>query len=246
MYRRIITLTKYELLKIFRQPITVFFALIFPVMLVAFNGEIYGNSPSKLFNGVGTLDFVLPTTVFLIILVHSLSNLPLAMSMNINSHALKMYAVTELKKSEYIISILLSNTLWVILSTVVMFVFAKIKYGVNLSSNSFVFMSLVLVVSCSMALIGILIAVVVKSYQSVISISFLLYFTILFTSGAGIPLPVLPQSMQNAFQYSPFTHIANLLQCIWLERPVQSIDVVITLIVAIFSVLAVSFTFDWE
>lgn len=246
MNKRILILTKYELLKIFRQPITVFFALIFPILLIAFNGEVYGNAPSKLFDGVGTLDYVLPATVFLIILVHSLSNLPLIVSMNINSKVLKAYSVTKLTKIEYVTSVLLSNALWIMVSIITLFTFSIVKYNVNISPNLFIFVILTLIISCTMACFGIIVAVIFKNYQSVISVSFLLYFTILFTSGAAMPLPVLPETMQNAFQYSPFTHIVNLMQGVWLGKEVQMIDVFIVGLLALISTMTVIRTFKWE
>ena len=55
-----------------REPITVFFTLGFPIMLVLIFGGMYGNQPSPMFGGYGSMDVSMPgyTALILLSLIH--------------------------------------------------------------------------------------------------------------------------------------------------------------------------------
>ena len=44
----------------FRNYVNLFFTIVFPGLMLVLFGEIYGNAPSKLFNGYGTIDISTP------------------------------------------------------------------------------------------------------------------------------------------------------------------------------------------
>ena len=63
-YTRLLTM---NLLLYLREPITAFFTLGFPVMLVLIFGAMYGNEPTPMFGGYGSMDVSMPGYTALIL-----------------------------------------------------------------------------------------------------------------------------------------------------------------------------------
>ena len=60
-------LTAMDLRLYLREPIATFFTLAFPPLLVVLFGTIYGNDPTPMFGGRGTMDVSLPAYTALIL-----------------------------------------------------------------------------------------------------------------------------------------------------------------------------------
>ncbi len=218
---RISAIARIELIKYFRQPMVIVFAVVFPGFWIIMNGLMYGNDPSSLFNGIGTIDYMLPAYSFLIILVTGLSSLPQTMAKNIETGVIRRYAYTPIKKHEFLLGIILGNIIASLLSLLVLFSIALIKYDVSVPtriSSILLFVITSVFISVGICSFGLIIANVVKGFQSALSVSLLIYFALLFLSGCSVPLEILPKGFQEVTAYIPFTHMVRLLQNIWLER----------------------------
>lgn len=245
----IFAVTKYETLKIIRQPIVIFFGMVFPVAWTVMNAMMWGDAPNPKFDGKGTIEFMIPAFMFLIILVNGLSNIPLVLSKNIESNVIRRYALTPLTKIQYIFGILLSNVLMVSFSSLVMIIVAKVGYRISIPdiSNMLLIFFIVIILSIGVASFGITLACICKGFQTTMAVSLLTYFLLLFITGASVPLPVLPDSMQKFSQYIPFTQMVNLLQDCWFSNIG---DVVIPLVVSVctvvVSIILGFITFRWD
>ena len=66
-------------LKLFvREPVTAFFTLAFPPLMVVLFGAIYGNQPDALFDGRGAMDVSMPAYTGLVLASVGLLAVPLA------------------------------------------------------------------------------------------------------------------------------------------------------------------------
>lgn len=219
--------TQLEVKKYFRQPLTIGFGVIFPILWAMFNGSFYGNAPSSLFEGVGTIDFMFPAYVFMIILVAGLSSLPLVIAKNYEDKVILKYSFTPLKKHQYLLALYLGGFLLVMISTLTMFLINYWLFDLQVPPiiNLLAFLLVVFIVFCGIASLGIIIASVIKGLQETLSIALLTYFSLLFLSGATVPLPVFPLAVRNFSEtYVPYTKVVKLLQNIWLNQ-VESVRV---------------------
>ena len=103
----------------------------------------------------------------------------------------------------------------------VLFSIALIKYDVAVPirvSSILLFIITFMFISVGICSFGLMIANIVKGFQSALSVSLLIYFALLFLSGCSVPLEILPKGFQDVTSYIPFTHMVRFLQNIWLER----------------------------
>jgi ABC-type uncharacterized transport system permease subunit len=93
--------------------------------------------------------------------------------------------------------------------------------------------------------LGLLLGSIFKSQNSTFSISFLTYFAILFSSGAGVPIKYLPDNIINIVKYSPFTQMLNISIDIYSKNIVDILTFVLISIIS-FVIIAISYKkFKW-
>lgn len=245
----IMKLTQFELIKYLRQPLTVGFGIIFPTAWILMNGLMFKNEPSEILGGLGTVDFMFPGFIFLIILVSGLSSLPLTIAKNYETKAIVRYSLTPIKRSQYIFSIFLGGFFVVMFSTIIMFIVGKITYDIAVPSllNLLLMFPTIFLITIGVSSFGIILASIIKGFQSTLSISLLIYFLLLFITGCSVPLPVLPEVFSKISQYIPFSHMVLLLQNIWLETTDGLIlHIAVSIVTTIILFLLAAYTFKWN
>lgn len=247
--RNVLYLTKLEIVKYLRQPMVVGFGVVFPIAWILMNGVMFGNDPSPLLNDMGTVDFMLPAYVFMIALVSGLSSLPLTISRNYDTKAIVRYSFTPIRKSQYICAVLLGNFLMVMLSAVMMFIVADIKYDLAIPAAGNILLTIlaILVISVGVASFGVLLASVIKGFQSTLAVSLFVYFILLFITGATVPLPVMPAAFTDVSNWIPFSYMVLLLQDIWhAAYDTLTKDLLITLITTVACFVPAILLFRWK
>lgn len=242
--------TKLEIKKYFRQPMTIGFGIIFPLTWIIINGEIYGNEPSKVFGDVGTVNFMFPAYVFMIMLVTGLSSLPLVISKNYENKAIVRYSFTPVKRYQYLLALFLGGFMIVVISGLTMLIAGKLLYDLQLPdlARMAVFIPTVFILFVGVASLGIIIASLLKSFQSTLSTSLFVYFILLFLSGAAVPLPVLPEAFQKfTMRFIPYSRMVQLLQGIWLGNYADmGSNVMISAVLVIVSFALANKLFKWK
>lgn len=225
-------LFKYELIKIFRQPLVIGFGILFPIIWTFFNGEIFENVPSESFGGIGSVDYVFPSFIFMVIIVNGFTNISLTVAKNKELSVYKNYFGLGIKEKTIYISLMASNLILVLSQFIILVVINKVMYDVYIPSfDTIIFMVLLLFLQAiSIAGVGIFIAAITKTYQSSLALSLGLYFVILFTSGASTPVVLLPESIYKMTNFMPYKYFIDLLRNVWLEIPISSLDVIVNII----------------
>ena len=92
----------------FRNFITIFFTLIFPPLFLILFGEIYGNNPTPMFDGLGTVDASLPAYICMIFCVTGIMSLPLSLTSYREKKILKRFKATRQPRLRLLLPRLLS------------------------------------------------------------------------------------------------------------------------------------------
>ena len=93
----LLKLTKMELKLQFREPIALFFTLVFPVMLMIFFGSIFGNEAEDSLGGYGQVDLSVPGYIGMIIGTIGMLNIPVALANYRDQGILRRLRVTPLQ-----------------------------------------------------------------------------------------------------------------------------------------------------
>lgn len=239
---------KFEFKMFRRNFITTFFLLLFPTMMLLIFGSIYGNEPNEIYGGFGSVDMFVPAYSGIVIAVTGLMNIPLTISEYREKNIFKRYRATPAKPSYVIFSQLIINALMTILGMCIVIIVAKAVYDIQISEN-LAQCALIFVLSMlSIFSIGFFIGGIAPNMKASTSIAYLVFFPMLFLSGATIPFEILPSSIQKIAKFLPLTHTVALMKSVWnggqLQDHLGSI-LVLLVFAAIFTILT-RLSFKWE
>jgi len=123
---------------------------------------------------------------------------------------LKRLAITNLKKTEYILAYMLSFLIIGMLQTITLVVMCKYLFGVNFYNIELLLLITVLL-NILISMMGIFVGIVSRSANASTGLSQIIGFPLVILAGAWFPISLLPKTVQHISQYSPITAARVLL-----------------------------------
>jgi ABC-2 type transport system permease protein len=125
---------------------------------------------------------------------------------------LRRFRLAPIPASSMIGSSVLANMLLILPTVVLELALARFVYHLKDFGNlgGIIFMSLIGI--GAFASLGLIVASVTNTMQETQIINQLLWFALIFLSGATVPLPVLPHAAQRVALFLPATYLVNALQ----------------------------------
>ena len=241
-------LTMFESKLFLRNFINIFFLLVFPTLMILLFGGIYGNTPNEVYGGAGMVDVSVPAYAGMIISVTGLKSLPLTICEYREKKILKRYMATPIKPVYVIVSQICVNTFMTITGMALLIVVAKLVFNLKFTGNVLEVAIVFLLSILSIFSIGFLIASIAPNMKAAGAIANLIYFPMLFLTGATVPIEIMPDFMQRISKILPVTHVVEAMKHVWLGDGIftcwQSILVLIGVMIGCFA-LSIKF-FRWE
>lgn len=206
-----------------RNFLNMFFLLLFPTLMLLLFGGIYGNEPSALFGGYGTVDVSVPAYAGMIISVTGLMSLPLTVCEYREKKILKRFKATPLSPVYVIISQISVNLLMTIAGMILLFLAAKVVFNLRFIGSVLPVIAVFLFSTLTVYSMGFLIAGLAPNMRAATAIANLVYFPMLFLTGATIPIELMPKLMQNIAQVLPVTHVVRAMKAVWLGESISSV-----------------------
>jgi ABC-2 type transport system permease protein len=201
----------------FREPIATFFTLAFPPLLVVLFGAIYGNDPTPLFGGRGSMDVSLPAYMALILGTVAFLSIPINVSSNRETGVLRRYRSAGVPRHVYVLADVITNLVMTLLGMLLLIVVGRLLYHVRIEGNPFLVLVGVLFCAISMFSIGYLIASVAPNARTAQVIGMVIFYPMMFLSGATIPIEIMPESIRRISQFLPLTYAVRLLKGLWFD-----------------------------
>jgi ABC-2 type transport system permease protein len=231
-----------------REPIGAFFTLVFPLMMLFLFGSIYGNVPTDIFNGQGTVDISIPAYSAMIIATTGLLGLVITIASYRENGILRRLRTTPISA----LTILAAQVVVLFLMTVIGMAFlilaGKLVYHIKFSGNVFhVFLGFTL--SClSFFAIGFVLAGLMPTARTAQIVGMVILYPMLFLSGAGFPRELLPDTIKRISVFLPLTYVVDLLRGLWVGETFgqHTVEMGVLFGILIIGVLISVFTFKWE
>jgi ABC-2 type transport system permease protein len=189
-----------ELKLYLREPIASFFTLAFPIMLLVLFGSIYGNKPNAFFGGLGFVDTSVPAYTAIIIGTTGLMSLAISVASQREKGVLRRYKATPLHPLAYLASQVITLYLMTAGGMVLLILTGKILYHLRFAA----FFAL-----------GFVLAGIMPTARTAQIAAMILYYPMMFLSGAAIPREVLPAGVRSFAKFLPMTPVVNLLRGLW-------------------------------
>ncbi len=241
-------LTLIELKIFYRDPAALIFTIGLPLMLLFLFGGISGNAPRESLGGFGQLDIAVPGYVGWVIATAGLLSLTGALAMNRENGILRRLKVTPLQPTTILAAHVLGQFFVTTLGLVLLLLSGRMALGVRFAGDPLSFVVAYLLGSLSFFSLSFVLASLVPTARSAQRIALLLYFPMLFLSGAALPVEGLPPGVREYIWVFPLTHVVALLRGVWvgqaLADQLASVGVLAGMLVV--GILITAKTFRWE
>ena len=223
MRAAMVNLTLLELKLFMRNYLNMFFLLIFPMLMLLLFGGIFGNEPDAMFGGYGTVDISVPAYAGLIISVTGLMSLPLTLSQYREKKILKRFKATPLSPVYVVISQISVHLVMTIAGMLLLFIAAKLVFNLQFVGRVLPVTAVFFLSTLSIFSLGFLVAAVAPNMRAATAIAYLIYFPMLFLTGATIPIELMPETMQKIAEVLPVTHVVKAMKAVWLGETAASV-----------------------
>ena len=198
-----------------REPIATFFTLAFPPLLVVLFGAMYGNDPLPMFGGYGSMDVSMPGYTAMILGTVGFLGVPITISGYRESGVLRRFQATPMRPLTYILADIVANLVTTLLGMMGLVIIGWLLYRVQFEGQ--VMAVILAVVFCGLAMfsIGYLIAGLAPGARTAQVIGMVIFYPMMFLSGASIPLEVMPETIQRIANFLPLTYVVRLLRGLW-------------------------------
>jgi ABC-2 type transport system permease protein len=213
--RGLIRLTITNIKLYIREPVSVFFTLAFAPLLVVLFGAMYGNDPSPLFGGYGSMDISMPAYTALILGSVGILGIPIQVGSLREQGVLRRYRATPMHPLTYIVADVFTNLIMTLLGMALLVLVGWLLYSVQFEGQVLAVIGGLLLGGLSMFAFGYLIAGLAPGARSAQVIGMVIFYPMMFLSGAGIPLEIMPESVRKISDFLPLTYVVKLLRGSW-------------------------------
>ena len=216
-------LLKADLKMYLREPAATFFTLMFPALLLAISGYSFGQevvltTPSGV--EMRILDLMLPATLAWVMATQGLLGVYPMLTMLRETKVLKYYRTHPIRPLHILVSQYLIGLLMLAVSLAILLVVAEVLFGLRYDGQAgFILLSIVVAYTAFFAM-GFALAGVTPSARAAQALGSVLFFPMMFLSGAFGPREPLPPALKFLSDLSPLTHATDLLTDFWVSGPI--------------------------
>lgn len=241
-----LTLTEAKLF--LREPMAAFFTLAFPLMMLFLFGSIYGNEPTPYFDGRGSVDVSVPAYMAMIIATTGLLSIAIQMAAYREKGVLRRYRAAPLRPQVILGAEVLVNFAMTLLGAILLVVAAKVVYNLRFEGNAPAVLASFALACLSFFSVGFVIAGLAPTARLAQIAGMVVFYPMLFLSGATIPLQELPETVRSVSRVLPLTHVVTLLQGLWFGESWGDhlTEVAVLLVMLAAGVVVSAVTFRWE
>jgi ABC-2 type transport system permease protein len=200
-----------------REPLAVFFGLVFPALLLVVIGTVFpgATDPSPDLGGRSLVEIYAPVSIALGLATVALSLLPATLGGDREKGILRRLSTTPAHPRTLVAAHLVVQLVVVTIATVAAVLIGMLVFGIPFPESPGWFLVSYALGAISLLSVGLLVGAVVPTANSGQSIGMLLYFPFLFFAGVYIPLEVMPEGVRTVSGYTPGGAAVQALSASW-------------------------------
>lgn len=242
------TLTKTQSKVFLREPLAVFFGLIFPALLLVVIGMVFpgATDPAPDFGGRSLVEIYAPVAVALGLATVALSLLPANLGGDREKGILRRLSATPVHPRALVTAHLVVQLVVVSCATVAAIALGMVVFNIPFPESPGWFLLSYSLGAVSLLSVGLLIGAVVPTANSGQAIGMLLYFPLLFFAGVYIPLQVMPEGVRTVSGYTPSGAAVQALAATWAGGTPETSSLLVMVAYALVAGSLAIWLFRWD
>lgn len=239
-------MTRLELKLFLREPLTVLFALVLPLLVLFVMGGVFGNeAEADIYRGVGAMNYYVPAYIALVAASVGLISLPTQLAGNRERGVLKRYRASSIPSWAVVGAQVAVTFLISAVSAILLVLAAMAAYDVTGPDDPLLVVAGFALVALAFSSLGVLLGALLPSPRSAQALGVMLWFVMLMVGGAGPPPEVLTGAMKTVGDLTPLLHAVRALQDGWLGLDAGYSWLVVAALIVVCGAASVRF-FRWE
>ena len=185
--KSLLKMTWMEVKLFLREPVGAFFTLVFPLMMLFLFGSIYGNEPTSMFNGYGTVDVSVPAYTAMIIATSGLMSVTITMAAYREKGVLRRLRTTPVSPLVVLAAQVIVVFAMTSLGMILLIIAGKLVYNLRFDGNAWSVLAGFVLSSLSFFSLGFILAGILRTARTAQIVGMVLLYPMLFLSGGGLP-----------------------------------------------------------
>ena len=247
--RMLLRLTWVEIKLFVREPVTMVFTFILPLVFLFVLGGIFTNTPDlegTAWRGVAPMDFYTPAYIGLVIASIGVIGLPVHLTGYRERGVLLRLRASPIPHWSIFGSQMIVSFMIAILGGILLTIVAFLVYDVRLPESPALVIAAFVPSILMFSAVGILLGAILPTTRAAQGLGLILFIVMMLLSGCGPPPEMMTKAMQWVGDATPLRYVVGLLQDPWLgfgwNMPYF---LIVTGIMVVASLLSVRF-FRWE
>lgn len=202
-----------------REPLALVFSLAFPLFVLFVLAGVFGNTAEPdepEWRGVGPTDYYVPAYIALTIAAIGLISLPVHLSGYREQGVLRRLRASSVPVWTILASQMLVSFVVAAVGSAMLVVVARLAYGTGAPESTSGVIGAFALATLSFVALGVLLGALLPNARAAQGAGLILFFVMMFLSGAGPPREVLTGAMRPISDVLPLTHAITLIQDPWL------------------------------
>jgi ABC-2 type transport system permease protein len=235
--------------KIFaREPLAMFWGLLFPALLLLFLGFFFpgGDTPSPDLGGYRLVDLYAPIVLGLALATLAFATLPAILSTHRERGVLRRLHATPVSPWRLVSAQLIVQMAVALIAGAADVAVGAIVFDIPLPGSPGMFIVVYLAAAASMLAIGLLIGAVAPTVSSGQGIGMAIYFPMLFFAGVYFPREAMPDGLRTVSDLTPAGAAVQALSDTWAGTPPTTSSLIVMAAYAIGAGVLAALVFRWE
>jgi len=232
-----------------REPVSAFFTLVFPLVMLFIFGFIYGNVPPPPgSDSQSAIDGLIPALTAMVIGMTGLMPITITMATYRENGILRRLRTTPVSPLVVLAAQLIVVFIMTGLGMLLLVVAGKLVFHVRFDGNAFSLLAGFTLGSLSFFGIGFILAGTMPTARTAQIVAMVLLYPMLILSGAAWPRELMPAAVQKISAFLPLTYVVTLLRGLWVGEPwgKHLLDVGVLVGMLILGIIISVKTFRWE
>ncbi len=208
-------------LKLFaREPLTVMFVLVLPVVVLYVLNGVFGSEPADpaVWEGLDAVAFYTPSYVALVAATVGVLSVPVQLAGYREKGVLRRFRASALSQPAFLGAHGIVASVTAVTGAVLLTVLAVVAYDAPTPVDPVGLLAAGALVVAAFAALGLLLGLLLPTARTAQGLGVLLFFVFMMLGGAGPPREVLPDALQTLGDLLPVTYAGDLLRGPWLDR----------------------------
>jgi ABC-2 type transport system permease protein len=226
-------LVRTELTLMRRDPLTLTFVFVFPVVTMLIIGGSFGTDPDVAFDGANPSHWYVASYLTVVIAATGLIMVPVHLASYRERGVLRRFAVAGFPRWSFALAQLVVGLVAIVTSSAILLAVAAPVYGIpTLHETARVVVAFVLG-SVAFVSLGVLLGSVLPSARAAQAVGLILFFPSFLLGSGGPPPHVMGAALRNISGYLPLTRLTDAVRAPWLGLGTATASLIVVAVLAV-------------